>query len=125
MNGTFLPYKPPSMPMITWRRAIRDFAIVAGCVAALAWALGCGTAMRCAPGYSFCGNRPYEGVAQDAVLCGYVCDGGFNFATAFIGLASIPVDLVMDTVLLPPDLIAGEYYGCKKQPAWNMLKNEL
>jgi uncharacterized protein YceK len=87
---------------------------------------GCGTiATRSMQGYDLAGGRPYEAVVQDGVLCGYVADGGFNFVTAFVGLASMPVDLVVDTVMLPPDLIAGEFYGCKKQPAWNMLKNDL
>lgn len=73
---------------------------------------GCGTICTRYPGGSDgVGARPYEAVVQDAVICKSV-EG------CAMGILSMPVDIALDTVLLPVDLIAWPY-GCKKQPAWD------
>lgn len=96
---------------------------------ALALLSGCGTVCtRGAVGYNTFGARPYEAVAQDAVviedvIAGEVDDGAdtdtLQAVAASFCLISMPVDLVLDWALFVPDLIAGEFYGCRKQPAWH------
>jgi hypothetical protein len=65
---------------------------------------------------SFCGKSPYESLAADGFLVSHI-GGGRDTSTngsydngmgafAWFGLFSIPVDFVVDTVLLPIDLIA-------------------
>jgi hypothetical protein len=73
---------------------------------------GCGTAgTRVLCDRSF-GAYPYQGVAIDFTLIpassdqpGHPTEEGINCATAIL---SIPLDLVVDTVLLPVDLV---YWG--------------
>jgi len=81
------------------------------------FASGCGTLMtRFDPWHTFSGNNPYEAVAQDFDTC-VDSQGAWVFGRVSAGLVSIPADFAIDTVLLPPDVIAGACYKCRKQPA--------
>ena len=64
---------------------------------------------------SFAGAYPYSAVAADVVIAkeaiGRPSDHGGGFAT--ISIISIPLDLVLDTVLFPVDLVTWPF-GYKK-----------
>ena len=57
---------------------------------------------------SFAGKYPYSAVGADAVMVkeafGRPVDHGGGFA--LVGIISFPLDIVLDTILLPVDLIA-------------------
>ena len=64
---------------------------------------------------SFAGAYPYSAVGTDVVLAKYISgnDDIHGFGYGAMGIISIPLDVLIDTALLPFDLIAWPF-GFKK-----------
>ena len=94
--------------------------MIARCLLALALLLagvastGCGTAFSRSR-HDFLGAYPFEGVAADALMVVGVINPD-NEAVALYGLISLPIDLVVDLVLLPADLVAWAFGQSKARP---------
>lgn len=70
---------------------------------------GCGTLFtRCGDNGNVIGKYPYSAVGKDIDMIASV-ESGVGYTILLIapsGLISLPIDIVVDTVLLPADLIA-------------------
>ena len=77
---------------------------------------GCGTVSTRYQSFSdkctFFGGRPYEAVVQDAAIC----DCASDWTIVLGAIVAMPFDTALDTILLPPDLVAWAC-GHHKNPA--------